>query len=328
MTDTKKNPISETEVRKQIQQVIDDTNKLLLDNTEWKNRYDGYLSKINDPLNKNLEYRKSFRVRKPFVAYTNISTVSNGKREYDLRFKGQSVATITVDKDYKVCISTIFKDKNEKYFGIDIKLGEEAKWKSEKAKRFRKAFNDLDPNIKTKSPEHALESSLLCQFHDSERYIQPVNLNGQFFQMPTPLRASNPDKSYSGAKGGGIDILARMRIKGVAANKNSRLVIFEVKDENKKSEPVDKVILQATAYATFVANLLKQNPGWAELFGFSKENSIKEIFVATFLPKGETTASFEEMEFKVCDDMKLIMHTLYTDEDNQLTGSLINVKLQ
>ena len=326
MSDTKKDPISETEIRNQIQQVIDNTNQLLLDNIEWKKRYDGYLAKINDPLNKNQQYRELFNVPEPFVAYTNISTVSNGNSKYDLRFKGQSVATISVDKDNIVRINSKY-EKNMKYLGIDIKL-KNADWQLQEAKSFRKAFKDLPSNIKTKSPEHALESLLLCLLSDSVRNIQPVKLNGQFFQMPTPLKASCPDKSYSGANGGGIDILARMRIKGVAANKNSRLVIFEVKDENKKSEPVDKVILQATAYATFVANLLKQNPGWAELFGFSKENCIKEIFVATFLPKGETTASFEKMEFDVCDDMKLIMHTLYTDEDNRLTGSLINVKLQ
>lgn len=326
MTDQKNSSNSEINIKNEIQQIIDKTNELLQTNTEWKERYDEYLNKIDDPLNKNHKCRKLFNVPRPFVAYTNISTVSNGKCEYDLRYKGQSVATISFDKNNNVRIDSKYEN-NKKHFEFDIKL-EKADWNSDEARKFRKAFKNLDTGIKTKSPEHALESFLLCLLADSIRNIQPVKLNDQFFQMPTPLKASNPDKCYSGYYGGGIDILARMKIKGVAANNSSRLVVFEVKDENKKSESVDTVILQATAYATFVANLLKQNPRWAVIFGFDKKNCPKEIFVATLVPKGETSASFEEMEFIACDDIKLIMHTLYVDENKHLSGSLTNIKLQ
>ena len=98
----------------------------------------------------------------------------------------------------------------------------------------------------------------LVEFAKSKSYdkslvhIQPVKINKQFFQMPTPLKASTRDIEYAKQYGGGIDIMARIRVKGYASNKNNRLVIFELKDENTKKEPVDKVILQAVAYATFI----------------------------------------------------------------------------
>ena len=92
---------------------------------------------------------------------------------------------------------------------------------------------------KTKSPEHEVENALLEEFRKrigAEKIlhnIQPILLHGNFFQMPTPLKASTHTPTYAQHSGGGIDMLARIKTKGTG---HTRLCVIEIKDENKSSE--------------------------------------------------------------------------------------------
>lgn len=321
-------------MKNKIQRVIDEVDELLKKNKEWESRYNEYINGIDVQMNENRRCRKLFRVTRPLYIYSSISKAKESKYEYDLRFKGQSIATIKVIED-NVYISSKDKPNNE-YFGVNTTLDNE-KWNSSKASLFRKEFQAREiSDKKGKSPEHEIESRLLSEFSEKLSankelpYIQPITINGQYFQMPTPLQASKTPITYAGAKGGGIDILARIKVKDQKANENNRLVVFEVKDQNEQNEPVDKVILQAVAYATFIANLLKSVEGWWKLFGFSQTPTSKDIYVCTLMPMptGKTISSFEEMEFNICGGYKLKLHTLYFDDKLNFGGSLREIMLK
>lgn len=252
-------------------QTVEKVSKLLSNNTEWVNRFKGYAKDIKSNGNNHINGRKKFNIPKPFNLYTKISELKKKNTlYYDLRFLGQSVATLKVDKGI-VTIST--KDKNKsnlKHFNINNPLLNDI-WKRNKARAFRKAFKNCT-EIRGKSPERTVESALLSEFKQAKKKlkslynIQPVLLANSFFQMPTPLSASKKEIKYA-RSGGGIDILARVKHK----NNTVRLCVMELKDEYTKSEPPKKVMKQALAYATFIAYLLRSKSGntWYNIFGFS-----------------------------------------------------------
>ena len=197
-------------------------------------------------------------------------------------------------------------------------------WKSREASMFRRYFRDLPNTTKTKSPEHHVENSLLNEFRKKEgvvkqiRNIQPVLLHGQFFQMPTPLKASEHEPTYSGKTGGGIDIMERfLHIDG-----HIRLCVCEVKDENKDSESQKDAMSQAITYATFIAKLLTEQPEWWEVFAghknqkdaISKKWDKEHIEVVTIMPTG-TSETFDNMELTVPETkFKLTCRSLYYDK--------------
>lgn len=316
---------------KTITDIGKEVNNLLIKNTEWGKRYKDYGKLINS--NKGVKYknRKKFHITKPLTAYSSISDAKNeSSNNFDIRYKGQSVGKITINNNRKTITLLPKTNSNKDWFDIDYKGS--CEWISEEAKSFRKEFIDLDK--KTKSPEHEYENKLLNAFSRTNKdkiikNIRPVTISdGCFFQMPTPLGASSHSSGtikYSGPRGGGIDILARAKIKG-QANHNSRLVVFELKDENKTSESPEQVILQATAYGVFIARLLQEDRTWWEIFGFdckdAKNDNLHEIFICTLMPKGEQcNYQFENESLKV-GDIRLTFHTLFfeVDKDQNITG--------
>lgn len=312
-------------MRKEIEKIILEVKQLLEENKEWASRYDGYLNDLNKHRINQKECRAKFRVFRPLSCYSSISKATKGKAEFDLRYQGQNVATVFVDNTDIVKFTP--KDKNnKKYFGCN--MAGEHNWVSKKGTEFRRHFTELASNTRTKSPEHALESSLLVEFakKTSEtktlRGIQPIKLNNDFFQMPTPLKASTDSITYADHNGGGIDIMARVRM----VNNDVRLTIFELKDEN---EPVEKVIKQAIAYSVFVTYLLNHNPLWWNEFKFNNEplnRDKKVINVATLMPPNlysSNKAQFENMIFEIGNGYKLELHTLFYDKNkSEFSGSL------
>lgn len=306
-----------------IRKTVDEVQKLLNINTEWEQRFAEYLTDIDRQMAENNRCRKLFQVKAPLYVYSSISKAKSSKCEYDIRFNGQSVAALKIETDDKITV--VPRDSVSKYFVINTESSFD--WHSIHARTFRKHFYLLPDNTKTKSPEHALENRLLAEFSKSGSIgkkivgIQPVKLNGMFFQMPTPLSASTSTIKYAGVSGGGIDILSRIKVAGKKINESSELVVFEVKDENVKSEPVEKVIIQAVAYGVFIANLLSKNISWLEKFGLNGNS--KTINVATLMPKGETEGSFEWLKFPV-GNYEVELHTLYFDTNFDFSGSLMN----
>ncbi|MFZ2958915.1 MAG: hypothetical protein WA705_18645 [Candidatus Ozemobacteraceae bacterium] len=103
---------------------------------------------------------------------------------------------------------------------------------------------------------------------------------------------------YSGSRGGGIDILARVGIGGAVS-----LCVMEVKDENRPNEPAAKVIQQALAYSTFLRGLLRSDCGenWWHIFGFKGKLPEKlNIYVACVMPSlSEEDTPFSKKEICV-----------------------------
>lgn len=297
---------------------------ILQSNDEWKSRYDGYLRGLNNHRMMQKKCRGLFRMWKPLSCYSSIGKATQSKGEFDIRYLGQSVATICISKDDKVICSPKTKN-NLKYFGCDI--SGEFEWSSIEGTNFRRTFKSFNTDIvKTKSPEHRAENMLLEYFSLTSAKnkpllnIQPVKLGGGFFQMPTPLKASTGQVEYSESRvGGGIDIMSRV----ILNTGDPRLTIFELKDENAKNEPPTKVIKQAIAYAVFMAYLLNHNENWWKELGFGKAPKDKVINVATLMPPSEKQGSrgYESVSIELTNGFILELHSLYFN-NGEFTGSL------
>lgn len=308
----------------ELEKFVESIEEKLESNLYWQSRFDGYLDNIRRFNAEKIDNENKFRLNENLSCY---SSISQEKDRFDLRYLGQSVATIyVVDEEVKF---ELRKNFNSYFQGLENLKGCDA-WNSEKGKQFRKYFKDMNENdVRVKSPEHRAESALLKEFSKRTRKdkllpnIQPVKLHNCFFQMPTPLGASGDDVNMSSnGKGGGIDIMARIKL----VSGESRLTIFELKDETKKQETPDKVIRQAIAYSIFVAHLLEYNEEWWYQLGFSKEPKNKIINVATLMPLSNEFdgKNYENKIIHLKNGYRLELHSLFC-EDNHFLGSLVEI---
>lgn len=329
------------------EKTIEQTLTLLRENDEWINRYIKYsdlLLGTETTHGRLFLYQKaanSFRLMYPLSGYTSISRIEKGNY-FDVRFLGQSIGEVMVDRKKQIwfqCsdgyenVRTQLNATKYKLDSFDYKLNKKGekiwtkeRWDSPIVVKMRSVFHNLGISVSfTHSQEHRCENLLLREFAKQKSAekslcnIQPVKLAGKFIQIPTPLHASDKKKpnTYSAEKGGGIDILARVR------HKNNVVCpcVFELKDEDKKNESIDIVIKQALSYATFLARLLQEVPSWWRLIGYhhipKKDRRI--IDVVGLMPQG-TNAPLP-MEYYTIkgkskeDDIMLQIHTLYFDRD-------------
>ena len=318
-------------------EIVMKVNDLLTKNNGLDDGWEVLFAKYADQITKNgrfyVEGAKKFRVNPPLYRYTSVSKIEDGNPVFDIRFCGQSVASVFVENE-NVKITAKY-DNNKTYFGVDISL-DKANWNDPKATEFRATFKNFKGGVKVKSPERYAENVLLAEFEkkgsDNKKlcYIQPVKLCSAFFQMPTPLKASNEPIDYAKV-GGGIDILARVKI----TNNSSRLCVMELKDENNAKEPPKKAMKQAIAYATFIARLLRSQSGnqWFNLFGFGNDvpKELINIGAVVVMPfcneRNENFENFKEIE--VAENISLKLYSLYyqLNEDGsvkEFTGSLVD----
>lgn len=299
---------------------INKTLGVLNANDEWQKRYSGYLSDIWKHSGKEA---KGFHKPEGLSVYTTVG--DRNAKTYYLRFKGQNVGKVVVTKNGIEIQCLVKEAETHNIKGCPLVYEEKVKWHSDEASKFRAFFKALSINTRTKSPEHYVENSLLKEFRKRERIekallnIQPVLLQGNFFQMPSPLKASTHDPSYAKQKGGGIDMLARIR----TAEGHIRLCVIEIKDENKDEESQKTAMSQAIAYATFIAKLLQHQPNWMEFFMGHKDQRDRipstldkhDIEVVTIMPKGKTE-TFENKVIEIPDtQFKLHCHSLYYDKE-------------
>ena len=276
--------------------------ELLSSNPEWVERYRNYINKLSpETLETYKKAQQQFSVPEPFKLYMPLSTAVNKctsrNTVFELRFHGQSVAELYISNQNDKTVFLKIKGNSKIYDALESAKMDTAKnrlksyhdskhdWHSDTAKEFRKIYKDIEATLNNDSnvilkgqPEHELESALLqnyAQKSSKEKditYIQPVMMKGTHarFQMPTPLGASKakdgPEQiKYSNQNGGGIDILARM-----GSGRSTTLAVMELKDQNIDSEPPEKAIMQAIAYAVFLRELLRSDCGqaWWTFFGF------------------------------------------------------------
>ena len=255
-------------------------------NDDWENRYKGYLDKIK--LNVNKRIKITTLVKKPLFIYTTISNETKANPVWYLRFMGQNVGKL-YQKDNDIVLQISKKDFKNNYDTFkdevfNVNPGD-YKWdKDQAAEDFRAFFYNYVGAKHNDNYEHTVESAFLTDLEKKKgqgknlKNIQPIEINGKRFQMPTPLKASNLHKvmdenglaeekyyKYAAQYGGGIDVLARRR-----SGHCSYVTVIELKDKNDKNEPPEKVMYQAIAYATFIHELLRSEKadgqGWYNLF--------------------------------------------------------------
>ncbi|MFC1965951.1 hypothetical protein ACFLWI_03275 [Chloroflexota bacterium] len=326
--------------KEEFESVVEQTQRVLRENTGWRTRWAGYASNIRDSKPNIEEVRKLFRERPPLMVYLNITSAKKAKNSvtFDLRYWGQIVAKLTGYKDESPKLTTKGYDgANREHFDYNIRLSN-VDWDGKEAGKFRKYFKDHDrkgirsASVKRKNVEHRLESQFLTEFsalkHKVIRNIKPVRFCGVRFPMPTPINASNhkipryPEYGRNG-RGGGIDILARIGTGGPA----TRLCVMELKDENQPSETPIHALKQAVAYTTFIHELLRSQAGqdWWELFEFGgKIPDSLELHAACVMPSNDNNdyCSFRDMELNINENDTIKLHYLYfteKEEDGRIT---------
>ena len=105
-----------------------------------------------------------------------------------------------------------------------------------------------------------------------------------------------------------------------------KLCVIEVKDENKPTEPPEKVILQALAYATFIQQLFRSKSGyeWWKIFGFNRQLPDKiQINVVCAMPSiNNNDTSFAGVKIHIENDC-FHLHYMYFQEQNNEIGSIL-----
>ena len=309
------------------QSVIAETQKLLNENPEWRERYADYAALISKNSDSIKSSRQKFALTSALTTSLNVSNAKTATKtlNLELRHLGQSVADISIRDDSITVDTTRYDEKNLRDFGCEIKLSK-ALWRSADADKFRSFFHNREPirllNSPKKNEEHRLESLLLAEFSKNTGKallnIQPVKVAGVRFPTPTPLKASDHSTvEYKNQYGGGIDILARTG-KGMYA----KLCAIELKDENNDAEPASYALKQAVKYTVFIRELLRSSAGetWWKLFGFNStgNNPIPEnlvLYAACAMPdKTDADISFDGIELPIDNDM-IRLHYIYFEED-------------
>jgi hypothetical protein len=308
------------------EKTIAEVRGLLELNEEWIERYAKYAPAILKNRDMMRSHKTMFHEWAPLHLYMTVGSAKD-QMEYSLRYRGQDVAKLNVKKENITITTTKYTNTNIRDFECDIEL-HKCGWRSEPAKLFRQHFSRTGKRttISQKgNEEHRFESLLLTEFSKRKSAdklllnIQPVKLAGiARFQMLTPLKASKlMNLEYSGASGGGIDIISRI-------GKSAKLCIMEVKDENTSSEPPAKVIQQGLAYATFVRELLRSKGGndWWNIFGFKGiPPTSLDIYTTCVMPSSRyDDTSFAGIKLKIgCDSIHL-HHLYFKEADHKLTG--------
>jgi len=281
-------------------QLIAEARALIKENEkEWKPRYNEYAQKILENIPRIKKRKKNFREWAPLNVYMNIAEAAKAAPgAFNLRYNGQSVADLKLKGGNLILnVGRRYQENTKTHFGLEFKKSSEFHWRSPEAAQFRKLFPKRA--VCGKSPEHALESRLLDELEKTSKtskdellhYIQPVKIAKTVcrFQMPTPLKASgSAGLKYSGGKGGGIDLLARL-----GAGRRTSLCIMELKP---KAEPPVKVMSQALAYAVFIQELLASEggPAWFHIFGLKKTTPNPTLTVCGVMPSGKMEELFQE----------------------------------
>ncbi len=315
--------------------VIVETRKLLAENPEWETRYKGYAEDIHINESYIEKVRSSFHEWAPLMLYLNVSNAKKAKQHlvFELRYLGQTVAQLR----YKTTLlldTAGYDALNQRDFGCTLSA-HGVPWDSPSAAAVRSFFKEraAQRNAEGKSnEEHRLESLLLSEFSKvtdkTLQFIQPVRVAKLRFPMPTPISASqHVQVKYSGFRGGGIDLFARM-----GKGKGTSLAILELKDENMAKEPPKDALKQAIAYTVFIRELLRSEAGsdWWRLFGFGGSIPDKlKLIAACVMPTGQyDDESFAGMELAVDEDIIRLNYIYFTEHQNAITDIRTSLDLK
>ncbi len=316
--------------------VIKKTAEILNNIHEWRARFAGYADAILKIRDAKIAFGRLFRTRNSLHIY---STTTQSETEFQIRFAGKKVGLINYDpqretKFQNEKVTLTVKDeqlKVAKALGYEGKAFDKERWKGKVASDYRSFFNhqvstksicDIFKNAGLKEGKEArVENKSLVEFKNGDliRNINPVLLCGAFFQCSTPISASDHNMlpEYRGARGGGIDILARIKH---GSNRNgNRLAVIEVKDSYENDTQAG-ALQQAIAYATFLAYLLKDEKcgnAWWNIFGKGgRVPANLHIDAVTLMPEYDKPGEGDMSLLKI-PDLRVTLHpyALYYKED-------------
>lgn len=300
-----------------IAQCAEQTQQLLLQDTEWIERYTEYAKAIlaNEELIKNT--RSSFRIPAGLYAYMPINEAKMQSITFQLRFLGHRVAKAKMTEN-TILLSTTQKANDLQFEGALKNVA----WLSNEAERFRSYFKNYPHDFSNDEREHRYESLILTEmektstkemFLGSFSKIKPIKIFDCFrFQMPTPLKASGGGLHRSGYFGGGIDILARSGL-----GNGRRLCICELKPP--RITDVQETMEQCVKYAVFIRELLRSSCGelWWKLFGYGGMLP-KSINLNCVIVMGIGRREFPVETVEIGEDTFHLHYLYYSEHDNRI----------
>lgn len=162
-----------------IEAIIKEAQGLLLNNSEWKLRYKGYADNLLANIALIKSTRRGFNEFSPLYFYISTTNAKNAKSKLllDVRYRGQSVATLKANNN-DISISTKQQDvKNLRDFNCDIKLNDIA-WQEKQVSEFRTFFkkrpNSRNNDNNKKNEEHNVENLLLSEFSKRNSKSKPI----------------------------------------------------------------------------------------------------------------------------------------------------------
>ncbi|MBQ9437520.1 MAG: hypothetical protein IJU50_04240, partial [Lachnospiraceae bacterium] len=250
--------------------------------------------------------------------YLTIGNVIDNEKIFDLRYLGQSVGSITVKGDeVRLNVSNDQSKASQAYFGYEMGAMTDIDWnKDEKAAMFRRFFKS-DIKGLPRQKEHMYESALFSELEKGSSAnktlcgITTVDFAKTRIHMKTAVKASDSGNGTLeiSDKGGEIDLFCRRSIK--PGRGESRLVVIELKDENKSSESFDKAMKQAISYAIFIRELIYSEAGedWMKIWGmqYQKRQGFT-IDCVVAMPQGKTVPSYAGDRIELDNDDALELH--------------------
>lgn len=306
------------------QNYLRDCEKIIKDG-EWEQNFRNYLNNVKnmEAVDDNIS-RINSDANCPLGIYTSVSKAANSA--YDIRYQGQNVAAVESGK-------VRFNENLAKYFDDIPSFGDftpiEAIENLSKMK--------IKDGKKLHSPEHLVESHVLKYMNlDAEKkylkHMRPVTIKNLFFQMPTFFSASNHGGEVFRKDGGGIDVLARIKVADESPKDENHLCIMELKDSITSGEEPNVIIKQAIAYACCIQKLLRSNQGqeWYDLFrGQEDTKSIPSplvLYACVVVPfgkglvKGNLPDGYKRNgEISFANGDKLRLRYLYLDMSDDYT---------
>ena len=282
--------------------------KLKEDNT-WSRKYADYANLMLKNEEQIKVARSKFNKTSHIFPYLTIGGVTKGSTNFSLRYLGQIIGEIRVSSD-KVFLYVDEKTSlnNTQYFGCELGTIHGEKWTSNKASQFRKFFKELS-DVYPRQKEHLLESALFSEMekrtsaNKSLPRITTIKYANTRIHMKTAVSAC---KSSNGrinvGSGGEIDLFCRRNVRPG----ESRIVVIEIKDENKKSEGFNDAIMQAISYAVFIKNLIHSDSGvnWMKLWGMQNQ-SLRNLTIDAVVAmpvEGVMTPDFEGIVLDLQND--------------------------
>jgi hypothetical protein len=279
----------------------------------------GWAEKLRDANKSILLAKQKFNEWYPLKVYLSYTNATKSEIDFSIRYLGQQVATLQVEKvsgDVFITISPKAAAVNGATFGIHLQG--KHRWRGAEAQKFRMHFRRLNPDAyfsSVKSEEHHIESEFLRhmknpsaeKFNGTLRGIQPVMLGGFPFQFPVPISGNSGVPKLTN---GNIDILARRGTGGA-----TKISIWELK----RPKTTAHAISQAYIYSVTLLKMLRTPQSgdiwYQDIIGFKGKVPAKltiESVVAVSIATDRNRKLFEKklLDFKNANPLTIANDTI------------------